>query len=382
MDSIAQLLSWAESKGIILNGITPKVLPGRGIGIVSTRRIEPNETILTVPTHLLRTLDNTPKSIVAALPDATVHAILAASLALDLAHPPNQDFTIWKAVFPTQADIATSMPICWPPPLQDLLPSAARALLAKQRVKFDRDWAQVSAADHLGPLCREDYLYAWLLVNTRTFYHTTPRTKKDLPRDDHMALQPVADLFNHSPAGCTVSFTPAGFTITATHTSTTTGPDQEVFIRYGPHSDDFLLAEYGFTLPRGLNTFDEVCLDEYLCPRFTPAQRDALESRGFWGGYMLDAETACYRTQVALKVSGLPPDDWADVLEGLRDEDEDIELVDRQLLKILRRYAADIEQVKVRVNDVSVGDVMRNTLRERWQHIGEMVDNAIARISR
>lgn len=154
-----------------------------------------------------------------------------------------------------------------------------------------------------------------------------------------------------------------------------------MFIRYGSHSNDFLLVEYGFTLPRGLNTFDEVCLDPYLCPRLSPAQRDALDARGFWAGYMLDAETACYRTQVALRVLCLAPAAWPDVLEGTRDEGEDQEVVDRQLLRVLRRYSSDVDGVRARVNDVSVGDVMRNTLRDRWQQIAEMVDGAIDRIS-
>lgn len=269
------------------------------------------------------------------------------------------------------------MPLCWPLSLQDLLPDAARTLLSKQRAKFDRDWSLVAAA--YPDLDRDTYLHAWLLVNTRTFYHTTPRTKKDLPREDHMVLQPVADLFNHSPNGCTVSFTPAGFTIT---TSVAADQGDEMFIRYGSHSNDFLLVEYGFTLPRGLNTFDEVCLDPYLTPRFSPAQRDVLQGRGFWGGYMLDAETACYRTQVALRVLCLPESTWLDVLEGERDEDRDHELVDRQLLKVLWKYSADIDEMKGKVNDVSVGNVMRNSLRDRWQQIVEMVDGAIARLSK
>ncbi len=196
-----------------------------------------------------------------------------------------------------------------------------------------------------------------------------------------MALQPVADLFNHSPNGCSVAFTTSNFTITTTVPTPEAG--QEMFIRYGLHSNDFLLVAYGFTLPHRLNTFDEVCLDAYLLPLFSPRQKDVLESRGFWGRYMLDADTACYRTQVALKVLCLPEHTWLDVLDGERDEDEeaDLELVDGQLLKVLRKYAADIREVRDKVNDASVGDVMRNILRERWEQISDLVETAITRIS-
>lgn len=32
--------AWAASKGAVLTGVEPRVLPGRGIGIVSTREIQ------------------------------------------------------------------------------------------------------------------------------------------------------------------------------------------------------------------------------------------------------------------------------------------------------------------------------------------------------
>ena len=32
--------AWATSKGVVLAGVEPQQMPGRGIGIVSTRRIE------------------------------------------------------------------------------------------------------------------------------------------------------------------------------------------------------------------------------------------------------------------------------------------------------------------------------------------------------
>lgn len=344
-----------------------------------------------MPSSVLRTLDNTPKNIVDALPGATVHSILAAWLAVDLADPPSEDFRIWKDVSPTQRDMATSMPICWDASLQELLPAGARTSLDKQVAKFERDWAAVESAGQetpaLASLSRDSYLYAWLLVNTRTFYHTTAATKRlKLPREDHMALQPVADLFNHSPTGCAVAFTPAGFSITAEPGAADIAEGNEVFIRYGSHSNDFLLVEYGFTLPDGLNSFDEVCLDSYLCPLITAAgsreaKRRMLEDRGFWAGYMLDAETVCYRTQVALRALCLSRDDWEDFVDGRRDEDLDQPLVDRQLLKVLRQYADQIAETRDRVNDVSVGDVMRNSLRQRWEQIAALVDAALARAS-
>jgi hypothetical protein len=38
-------LPWAEGKGVKLKGIEPRILPGRGIGIVATRDIRVSNTI-------------------------------------------------------------------------------------------------------------------------------------------------------------------------------------------------------------------------------------------------------------------------------------------------------------------------------------------------
>ncbi|KAJ4147448.1 hypothetical protein LMH87_001965 [Akanthomyces muscarius] len=364
---IENLLAWAETKGIEINGCSPKQLHGRGVGIVATRALKAGEVILRVPTDTLRSLANTPPSIIASLPGASVHAILACSLCLDT----TSSLSAWRAVFPSKADIHAVLPICWPSELRALLPHTAATLLGKQSAKFQKDWATVEAV-YAPQLSKEDFLYGWLLVNTRSFYHTTRQTAK-LPKEDHMVLQPVADLFNHSPAGwCAGAFTASAFTIT---TQEPHAAGQELFIKYGSHGNDFLLVEYGFTLPPPLNAWDETCLDPHVCHALTAAgQRPVLEDAGFWGGYMLDRETACYRTHVALRTLCLTPLQWRAVLDGERDEDRDQRRVDAELVRVLRRYEEDIVERIRDVEEATAGDELsREGLRDRWVQIQELV---------
>ncbi|KAH6607304.1 hypothetical protein Trco_003617 [Trichoderma cornu-damae] len=370
--AIEQLLEWASSMGVEVNGIHPKVLHGRGIGIVATRHLEADQVILQVPTSALRTLSNTPKHIAKALSGATVHTILAASLCLD----PNPDLDKWRPVFPSRRDMASSLPICWPAKLRSLLPPGAKSLLAAQQEKFNKDWATVAAA--YPQLQKDDYLYSWLLVNTRTFYHTNRSTDK-LPKEDHMALQPVADLFNHAPEGyCTAAFDDKSFTFTTTRPHQ---PGEEVFIRYGPHANDMLLVEYGFTLPSSVNPWDEACLDPYICPCLTAAQKDRLQAVGFWEKYMLDSHTACYRTHVALRMLCLPLGQWQDVLDGVRDEDEDSDLVNAALFKVLARYDADITTSLEQLSGSCAGEEeTRGSLADRWLQIRHLVTAATLRL--
>ncbi|OAA60059.1 SET domain protein [Cordyceps fumosorosea ARSEF 2679] len=380
---IQDLLAWAKTKGIEINGCAPKQLHGRGLGIVATRELEENEVILRVPTNTLRSLANTPRDIVAQLPGASVHAILAAALCLDGDDEDGDNSSsslgAWRGVLPSREDVHTLLPLCWPAELRALLPHKAAKLLSRQRANFQRDWAAVEAASFPSRPRRptwDDFRHAWLLVNTRSFYHTT-RGTATRPREDHMVLQPVADLFNHSPAAadvCEGSFDDAAFTIT---TRARHAPGDELFIKYGPHGNDFLLVEYGFALPPPLDAaWDETCLDEQLCPALAavPGARQRLEEAGFWGGYMLDRQTACYRTHVALRALCLTPLRWRQVLDGERDEDADRERVDAALVGVLRRYEEDIAARIADVEGATAGEPLsREIMRDRWLQIQDLV---------
>ncbi|PHH76423.1 hypothetical protein CDD82_4002 [Ophiocordyceps australis] len=375
MEPVDALVKWATARGVELNGIQPKLLAGRGLGIVATRPLKPGDTVLSVPAALLRSLGNTPKPVVRRLDGASVHAILAAALCLD----DSPDFDLWRAVLPSPATVRAAMPLCWPRELQLLLPPAAKALLDSQCAKLDRDWALVAAAYSDSRIPRLDFVYAWALVNSRTFYHTTPRTLARLPHDDHMVLQPVADLFNHTPhaaAGCSVAFDSRGYTFTA---ACAYKPGQELLIRYGAHSNDHLLVEYGFTLDS--HPEDAILLDPYLCPVFIAPQRHLLRQSHFWQRYILGSDEPCYRTLTALRLLCLSTTQWRAVLDGSRDEDHDRDAVHAQLLKLLFQLQKDVRSKLAQLHRIKAGTpAMRTSLRTRWLQIKNLIMAHVSRL--
>ncbi|KAK2075041.1 hypothetical protein P8C59_009200 [Phyllachora maydis] len=400
MDPIDQLTEWAQEQGIVLDGVKPRRIPGKGIGIVATKRLKPGQSILEVPTSALRTLDTVPSALARRLPkDLTVHGLLAADLALDQ----TAKYAVWNALSPTRASIWSTLPLTWPPALQAHLPEAGQAVLRAQQAKLARDWAAVSQA--LGrrpfpalsssssgspgaPLSEADYTYAWLLVETRTFYHSTARTERRLRRHDHMALQPVADLFNHGEAGCRVAFDAAGFSVYADRAY---ARGDEVVISYGAHGNDALLVEYGFVLggeAGGGNRWDAVGLDGVVVPALGDGQREALEALGFLGGYVLDAEGACYRTQVALRVMCLPETQWRRFLEEGGDEGAEKEAgrrqkkVDRLLVGLLKKYEEGTVRRHIREIEASkVGEeCQREILCRRWRQIQRLLLATLERL--
>lgn len=371
---------------------------------MATDNIPKDTDILTVPISALRTKDTVPTAIVASLPkDVTVHGLLAADLALNKTANETR-YSKWQAVVPTIEDIQQSMPLTWPASLQSLLPAAASQLLAKQRAKFDKDWDTVSAAfpiegkgkgkgGGVSKECtRDEYMQAWLLVNTRTFYFVTPKTEK-LPKEDHMALQPVADLFNHTDRdGCHVAFDHTeSFTFQTTRAYE---KGDEVHISYGSHSNDFLLVEYGFVLAR--NHWDEVRLDEVVLPALTRGQKEELEDVGFLSNYVLDHDTLCHRTQVALrqmavtgKYGGLTMAEWRKFVSGLDDGEKSQAKVDALAVGLLEKYEATIktkekELRKLRFReedgDEEMNEGRREILLRRWAQIRGLVKTTIQRL--
>ncbi|KAI0870769.1 SET domain-containing protein [Hypoxylon argillaceum] len=382
MDPIQELIDWATSHGVKLNGIAPERIPGRGIGVLATRDIRTDEIVLDVPTSCLRTLSTVPKARLRKLSEPTatttisVHGILAADLALDA----SRRYAPWDAVVPRPADLA-GMPLTWPPGLQALLPRRARELLDVQRAKFVRDRTAAAAAfPALGKEGRgqgDAYRHAWLLVNSRTFYYLNAalRRRRGATREDHLALQPVADLFNHGDVdGCHAAFGGDGFAFRATRAYKA---GDEVRICYGRHGGDFLLVEYGFVMCP--NCWDEVALDEVVLERFDEGQRERLEEAGFLGRYVLDAETVCHRTQVALRLLCCKVGEWMRFVNGSDDGEASQGAVDALLLELLREYAARVDGMVERVRLVEVRDeLQRNLLLERWAQTRVLLDTRIA----
>ncbi|KAK0633604.1 hypothetical protein B0T14DRAFT_533790 [Immersiella caudata] len=377
MEIYDSFLAWANTQGIKSHGIEPREIPNRGVGIVATEDLASNMLILTVPTTSLRTLETVPSTLAKSYPpkDFTVHGLLAATLATDT----TSNWSKWNAVIPSRSSILTSLPLAWSPTLHPFLPPPALSLLKKQLFKFSLDYtAFLSASESHKSIPKEAYLYNWLLVNTRTFYHETAKTKKlRLPPDDRMVLQPVADLFNHSSRGCSVTFDESQFTIT---TDRAYAEGEEVTICYGRHGNDFLLVEYGFVFDE--NKWDEVRLDEVLLPELTARQKEELDEFGFLGNYVLDSDEVCYRTQVALRAICLPSSEWMRAVQGGDDEEAHQEKVDKLLVSILLKYIIKIDDTLERIGLLEEGEpCQRDILCLRWQQIRRLVDRTIARLT-
>ncbi|KAL7822625.1 hypothetical protein V8C26DRAFT_251616 [Trichoderma gracile] len=363
MGHLQNLMTWAQ--GVAINGIQPSKIPGRGTGVLATRNIKAHEEILRVPPRVLRCLESVPLRVREKLPaDTTIQALLAADLVLDK----SADSRPWKAVLPKMADFEVGMPMLWPRELKDLLPLETQCTLQRREKEFQDNWNDFKEAFPDVP--REEYMYAWLVVNTRTFYHETPETLQ-YPWEDRLALIPVADLFNHADDGCKVYDSPEGYHIMAERAYK---KGEELFIWYSSLSNDYNLLEYGFVPDE--NPSDDVCIDDVVLPKLSESHKAELQERGMLGEYPLasEAEEFC-RTQGVLRLLCCTEEEFYGFLDGEEKGSLVQDRVDAYLWGLLGEFLNGIVAKRVRqVEELRVDqEAQRALLAKRWRQIEGLV---------
>jgi hypothetical protein len=292
------------------------------------------------------------------------------------------------------------MPIFYSKELHDLLPHAATRILANQRTNLERDWNSLHI--HLPAISKDLFTYTWLIVNTRTFYWEypdmpnshphLPKKRTQLTADDCYAMCPFMDYFNHSDIGCDPQADSKGYSVTADREYKA---GEEVFVSYGPHTNDFLLVEYGFILDSNKN--DSIPLDHLLLPLLSDEQEAALKEDGFHGKYTLFTKEPiiCHRTQAVLRLLLMDNRRYSAFVGGDDDGIKEQARVNDYLAGVLTKYSRQIieildelEQVKVDESDGQVSEngrtgksksqaEHRDVLLRRWKQIRDVVNNAV-----
>jgi hypothetical protein len=194
------------------------------------------------------------------------------------------------------------------------------------------------------------------------------------------------DYFNHSDVGCDPQHDAKGYSVTADRDYKA---GDEVFVMYGAHSNDFLLAEYGFILDK--NKHDSIPLDHLLLPLLDSDQVSALKEDGFYGSYTLFAsgkDTVCYRTQAVLRLLAIDSRRYSAFVFGGEDELRDQTRLNKYLAALLTKYSRMIVETLEEVSEVDLKNENeqansgiaaghRNTLIRRWKQIREIVNRAI-----
>ncbi|KAL3466774.1 hypothetical protein BJX64DRAFT_284327 [Aspergillus heterothallicus] len=404
-------VQWAITQGVVVNGVGPARFQGRGLGMMAMRDIQENEVIVRVPQRVMLTVDAIPSSFSSKFPAETpVHALLAAFLCNG--YPEDlEPYQLWRQTWPSRKDFEDCMPILWPDNSYLLPPSISGAwknvqkrklefeyesshqnILAQQQTRLRNAWDSVVAI--FPETDWKSFSYHWLIVNTRSFFYLMPGQEPPEDRNDSMALLPLADYFNHSDMAVSVSPTLWGFAMLifqcnvkfdgheyVFRAAKAYNAGEEIFMSYGPHTNDFLFAEYGFYLD--VNQFEALYLDDIIFQDINPSLQEELNLQQYFGNYQLTAMGVCYRTEIAACTKYMSLKDWQNYTLGHSTQGVDVEKSAKVIHEWISTYIeeadAHIDELKERGRgDMDQVDEGRSQLSiKRWIQVKELCSKAL-----
>lgn len=242
----------------------------------------------------------------------------------------NEIRSFWQPFFdvwPTVDDLK-SIPALWNCSAQskyknllELLPSSSKNHMSRISKLIDSDWEKISPSI-LSLLTKfpidsvdidsiyEKFLHVYFIINSRCLYANI-----DIKSDDvasQFTLVPFVDFINHSDQMDTYCYPKINYMekngsgigqfVIRGGPYTYKVLNEEILFSYGPHCNDFLLNEYGFTMIK--NQWNFIDISKTLCDLFAKDQKmvEYLKTNDYWGDYTINEEGISYRTFVALSL--------------------------------------------------------------------------------
>lgn len=231
-------------------------------------------------------------------------------LALYLTFEFQRSSSFWEPFINTLPEISdfTLTPLIWKVLQVDdweflykSLPKSTRGHADKVYERFITDYEVVLELISLKTANPQDYLSqklflrAWMCINSRCLYMTMPQGKNAA---DNFTMAPYVDFLNHSTQDqCQLKIDRTGFQVYSNNNYDTS---DQLFLSYGPHSNEFLLCEYGFMIPLG-NTWNDLDLSDIIINLLTKDQVEFLKQQDYYGDYTINVESGVsFRTEVVL----------------------------------------------------------------------------------
>lgn len=189
----------------------------------------------------------------------------------------------------------------------DLLPPLVKAHAMKVYHRYTSDLAflrtYLTAKVVATALCQDpaplvllyldNFLHMWMCINSRCLYM---ELRESNDKHDNFTMAPFVDFINHTDTDhCKLAIDSKGF-----HVFTTNAYQEgdQVYLSYGPHSNGFLMCEYGFTIPS--NRWNDVDISSPIVKRLSEKQKLFLEENGYFDDYTIGHDGLSYRTEIAL----------------------------------------------------------------------------------
>lgn len=240
----------------------------------------------------------------------------------------NQVESFWEpyfAIWPSQDELK-SFPAIWRcskrskyKDLLNTLPTASRNHMLRISNLIQNDWQTILPILNTWndifqpPLSLEDqfekYLHIYRIINSRCLYTEVPLKKDDIL--SKFTMVPFVDFLNHTQDIDLHCYPKVNLRDRGSHGLGSFGVycgsqiyktvGEEILLNYGPHSNDFLINEYGFVMPNNKWNYIDIT-PEITTMVENPQIQIFLENNGYWGDYTVNAEGPSYRVIVALSL--------------------------------------------------------------------------------
>ncbi|CCH41620.1 SET domain-containing protein 4 [Wickerhamomyces ciferrii] len=339
LDNLLQWLLPSTTKTSISEKIQVKETQGSGRGIYATSDIKPNLPIITIDhSYLLnyttivahifswgsrnKSLPDVYKNIKVPPAENEDHItslykeftleelgalssfqIMSLFLELESSRGKESWWDPFIQMLPTINDFLTS-PFLWQIQgkyeLIEKLPKSTQKHSLKMFNRFESDFKAVKTLLETHNASKDiinhdKFVLYWMCINSRCLYMEIPQKKTT---SDNFTMAPYVDFINHSTNDqCKLKIDRTGF-----HVITTSNykENDELYLSYGPHSNEFLLCEYGFHLSN--NEWNDLDITEEVIDLMNDDQIEYLKKVGYYGDYTINKQNVSFRTDVALAV--------------------------------------------------------------------------------
>ncbi|KAF8605173.1 SET domain-containing protein [Ceratobasidium sp. AG-I] len=317
--------------------VEPRVVSGAGRGLFATQEVQPLETLVSIPGLLLlnaKTLNRIyPASILPRLTSEsgtnserlTSTQILSMHLYRVRRGIPDPSFNAYINTLPTSFSdhpLTVILENAQGRGILDHMPGSAAKMLLDVEKRLKDDWGVITKTltvfpdlvppgdvgiNSESPSQFSDFIWAWLNVNTRCLYHQLGFVDSG----NNITMCPLLDFANHT-SSASISVTQDEFALLdgmAFSSAIMLRLDDEVYLRYGAHSNAVLFSEYGFVIPFNRDNTHivdgEILIDpdveELLqSSEYSEQKIQLLKDRNYWRDWTLHVEDGVARPSFRL----------------------------------------------------------------------------------
>lgn len=265
-NSVKELYIWMKNKKLQIKKIKPALFNDTGRGLKACEVINSGDVLISIPHNLLITRETVIESYLHAILSKYLQKLSTMELiSIFLMCEKCKGLSSYWYPYIRSLPEEYVLPAAFPLEVLNHIPITISLMIRNQIDLLKKYFEKLKKVlqilenhfeEFFGLLTFDNFQWAWLSVNTRCIYMKCTNMSNNLHGSkNNLALAPVLDLLNHSPhVQVKAGFNNETKCYEIIHLNKIEKYHQ-VFINYGPHTNQTLFLEYGFIVPDNPNDY-------------------------------------------------------------------------------------------------------------------------------